>query len=74
MRDQSCTYQKSFNYPGSKYQDEIATSPYAMTLGQPAVCSGDSRDDGGTYSLSDIMLGENLSVPANMTDFFWSYC
>ena len=61
---------KRFNYSGNKYQDEIATSPYAVTLGQPAVCSGDSCDDGGTYSLSDIMLGENLSVPANMIDFF----
>jgi len=61
---------KSFNYSGNKYQDEIATSLYALKLRPPAVCIEGSCDDGGTYSLSDIMLGESLSVATLLVDYF----
>ena len=55
-----------FNYTGS---NEIATSPYSLQLGPPAVCSG-LCSDGGTYQVKDIMLGEYFSVVTRMLDYY----
>ena len=48
-----------FNYSGS---NEIATSPYSLQLGPPAICNG-LCSDGGTYQVKGVMLGEEFIVP-----------
>ena len=48
-----------FNYSGS---NDIATSPYSLQLGPPAICDG-LCSDGGTYQVKGVMLGEEFIVP-----------
>ena len=55
-----------FNYSG---QNEIATSPYNLQLGAPAVCNG-SCTDGGIYQVKGIMLGEEFSVVTKMVGYY----
>ena len=55
-----------FNYSG---QNEIATSPYSLTLVAPAICNG-SCSDGGIYQVKGIMLGEEFSIMAKMVDYY----
>ena len=59
-----------FNYVGGSYQTEIATSPYNLILGSPAVCVSPTCDDGGDYKVEGIMLGEELPFTAKMVDYF----
>ena len=58
-----------FNYSGSKSSNEIATSPYNLQLGPPAICNG-SCTDGGTYQVEGVMLGEQFSIVARMLDYY----
>ena len=60
---------KQFKFSGS-IADEIATSPYVIKLTPPAKCASKSCDHGGTYSIKDIMLGEEVFTSAVVVDYF----
>ena len=55
-----------FNYSGP---NEIATSPYDLQLGVPAICNS-SCSDGGIYQVKGIMLGEEFSIITKMADYY----
>ena len=55
-----------FNYSG---QNEIATSPYNLTLVAPAICNGSCSDE-GIYQVKGIMLGEEFSIMTKIVDYY----
>ena len=59
---------RHFNYSSS--DNQIATSPYSISLGSAATCISKSCDQGGVYAIKGIMLGEELFNSAMVTGYF----
>ena len=59
---------RQFNY--SNNDNQIATSPYSVSLGPTATCISESCDQNGTYSISNVMLGEKILNSAEVIGYF----
>ena len=67
---QSCDhiiqYDETFSYVSNQSVGEFATSPESLTLRFPAYLP--NKTDFSTYYINDIMLGQNIIVPACVLD------
>jgi len=59
---------RQFNY--SNNDDQIATSPYSISLGPTATCISKSCDQAGIYFIKDVMLGKELFNSAKLIGYF----
>ena len=67
---QSCDhiiqYDETFSYVSNQSVGEFATSPESLTLRFPAYLP--NKTDFSTYYINDIMLGQNIIIPACVLD------
>lgn len=61
-------YPSSFEYTGSKFNNEIGTTLYQLKLLPPAFCiSSNTCND---YGISGIMLGQEILIPAQALGYY----
>ena len=59
-------YDETFSYISNRLVEEFATSPVSLTLHFPAYLT--NTTDFSTYYIDDIMLGQNIIIPACVVD------
>ena len=64
-------YPSSFKYTNSKFSNEISTTLYQLKLLSPATCTNGISNNGcNEYEISDIMLGQEILIPAQALGYY----
>lgn len=65
-------YPSKFNY-SRHFNEEVTTSPFRVKLSSPAICvnvNDTNTNDCLTCSIGDIMLGQEIVIPVQISDYF----